>query len=83
MSGMRVTVYASTKAEIIQVQNSKDLPGLAGFEQELKQTMRRQRGSRNAVLKLPTGESHGVSIFSESLVHSSHLSEFHCQDIQY
>lgn len=55
VSGMRATVYASTKAEISQVQNSRDLPGLAGFEQELKQTMRRQRGSRNGTLKLPAG----------------------------
>ena len=54
-SGARVEVYASTRQEVEQVRNSKDLPGLAGFEQELKQTMRRHRGSKRGVLTLPTG----------------------------
>ncbi|KAL3145517.1 hypothetical protein ABBQ32_003341 [Trebouxia sp. C0010 RCD-2024] len=54
-SGMRLEVYASTVQEVQQVRNSKDLPGLASFEQELKQTMRRQRGSRNGTLTLPSG----------------------------
>ncbi|KAL0030412.1 hypothetical protein WJX79_002860 [Trebouxia sp. C0005] len=54
-SGMRVEVYASTKEEVEQVRNSKDLPGLASFEQELKQTMRRQRGSSRGKLTLPSG----------------------------
>ncbi len=62
-SGMRVEVYASTIEEVEQVRNSKDLPGLASFEQELKQTMRRQRGSSRGKLTLPTGEyPFGVSI---------------------
>lgn len=60
-SGMRLEVYASTLQEFQQVRNSKDLPGLASFEQELKQTMRRQRGSRNGTLRLPSGKAvHGV-----------------------
>ncbi|DBA84875.1 TPA: hypothetical protein ACH3X1_005894 [Trebouxia sp. C0004] len=54
-SGMRVEVYASTKEEVEQVRNSKDLPGLASFEQELKQTMRRQRGNSRGKLTLPSG----------------------------
>ncbi|KAL0047896.1 hypothetical protein WJX82_002765 [Trebouxia sp. C0006] len=54
-SGMRVEVYASTKEEVEQVRNSKDLPGLASFEQEMKQTMRRQRGSSRGKLTLPSG----------------------------
>lgn len=49
-------MYASTKQEVEQVRNSKDLPGLASFEQELKQTMRRQRGSRTGALTLPSGK---------------------------
>ena len=53
---MRLEVYASTVQEVQQVRNSKDLPGLASFEQELKQTMRRQRGSRNNTLTLPSGK---------------------------
>lgn len=53
---MRLDVYASTKQEVEQVRNSKDLPGLASFEQELKQTMRRQRGSRTGSLMLPSGK---------------------------
>ncbi len=48
-------MYASLKKEVEEVRNSKDLPGLASFEQELKQTMRRQRGSRRGVLTLPSG----------------------------
>ena len=59
--GVRFEVYASTKQEIEQVRNSKDLPGLASFEQELKQTMRRQRGSRAGTLKLPSGQCSWVS----------------------
>ena len=54
-SGMRVEVYASTEEEVEQVRKSKDLPGLASFEQELKQTMRRQRGSSRGRLTLPSG----------------------------
>lgn len=53
---MRVEVYASTTQEVQQVRNSKDLPGLASFEQELKQSMRRQRGSRKGTLTLPSGQ---------------------------
>ena len=52
---MRVEVYASTEEEVEQVRKSKDLPGLASFEQELKQTMRRQRGRSRGRLTLPSG----------------------------
>ena len=55
-SGVRVEVYASTRHEVQQVRNSNDLPGLASFEQELKQSMRRQRGSRKGTLTLPSGQ---------------------------
>lgn len=55
VSGAVVTMYASTAAEVQRVRTSKDLPGLADFQQELKQHMRRQRGSRAATLTLPSG----------------------------
>jgi len=67
-SGMRVEVYASTKEEVEQVRNSKDLPGLASFEQELKQTMRRQRGSSRGKLTLPSGWC-SFGVFIHMLIH--------------
>ena len=54
-SGTTVVMYASTEADVQRVRTSKDLPGMAGFQQELKQHMRRQRGSSGSILKLPSG----------------------------
>ena len=48
-------MYASTEAEVQHVRSSKDLPGMAGFQQELKQQMRRKRGSNGSTLKIPSG----------------------------
>lgn len=75
-------MYASTKHEVQQVRNSKDLPGLASFEQELKQSMRRQRGSRKGTLTLPSGQhcirlharlQKGILMLASKLVPSLHL----------
>ena len=70
-SGMRVEVYASTKEEVEQVRNSKDLPGLASFEQEMKQTMRRQRGSSRGRLTLPSGQ-YLLGVYIHMLIYLMH-----------
>ena len=56
--GMRVMILASTKEQVQAVQTSRDLPGLAGFDHELKLAARRRRGT-NKHLTLPSGKRTG------------------------
>ena len=53
---MKLLVIASTHSEVQAVRNSRDLPGLAGFDQELRTlATRRRQSSATAAIKLPTG----------------------------
>ena len=51
----RLSLFASLASEVEQVRSSRELPGLADFDHDLRQSARRQRGSRPGTLKLPTG----------------------------
>lgn len=51
----RLSLFASLASEVEQVRSSRDLPGLADFDHDLRRSARRQRGSRPGTLKLPTG----------------------------
>ncbi|KAK9799763.1 hypothetical protein WJX73_001696 [Symbiochloris irregularis] len=54
--GMRVMMLASTQQQVQAVQQSKDLAGMAGFDQELVRAARRRRQGSSAPLRLPTGQ---------------------------
>ena len=49
-------MLASSHSEVRAVQNARDLPGMAGFDHELKLAMRRRR-TGPAVLTLPPGKA--------------------------
>lgn len=51
---MKLLMVASSKEQVQAVQHSRDLPGLAGFDHELRQAARRRRGATSQ-LALPTG----------------------------
>ena len=53
---MKVLVVGSASSEVAAVRNSRDLPGMAGFDHELRTlASRRQRGSAVSAA-LPTGK---------------------------
>ncbi|KAK9804353.1 hypothetical protein WJX72_008599 [[Myrmecia] bisecta] len=52
----RLMMLASSAAEVEAIQHSRDLPGLAGFDHEHKQAMRRRQHAGGGALVLPKGE---------------------------
>ena len=52
---MRVMLVASTQEQVQGVQRSRDLPGLAGFDHELRTAATRRRRAATQ-LTLPTGQ---------------------------
>jgi len=56
--GMRVMVVGSALAEVAAVRNSRDLPGMAGFDHELRILASRRQRSNAASPVLPSGEFH-------------------------
>jgi hypothetical protein len=52
---MKVMVVGSALAEVAAVRNSRDLPGMADFDHELRNLASRRQRSSTATITLPTG----------------------------
>ena len=53
--GSRVMVLGSKEADVQRILDSRDLPGMAGFDHELKVLAARRRRGETSAIQLPAG----------------------------
>lgn len=55
--GCKVMVLGSKEADVQKILNSRDLPGMAGFDHELRTIAARRKRQKDATVQLPLGIS--------------------------